>query len=121
MKQILIISLLLTLANSSSLLAQSIEFKKEISNNSELHFFPDSSSVLATPQLNFYFKNSSKKNSFLSVTGYLLQGLKFGSAVDQFNATAPFDIRGYKPASFSSYTHTISQNYLLAQPIQPIK
>ncbi len=64
---------------------------------------------------------SLKVNHFLKGAGYLLQGLKFSSAIDQFNAVAPFDFRAYEPMDFSSYSHSIQNNYLLAQPIQPIK
>lgn len=64
---------------------------------------------------------SLKKDHFLTGTGFLLQGLKFSSAVDEFNATAPFDIRGYEPNYFSSFSQIIKKNYLLQNNIQPIQ
>ena len=41
-----------------------------------------------------------KSNKVLVGTGFLLQGLKFSSPVDQFNAVVPFDFRAYKPLNF---------------------
>jgi len=62
-----------------------------------------------------------KSNKVLVGTGFLLQGLKFSSPVDQFNAVAPFDFRAYEPLHFSSFSQTIQSNYLLQNSIQPIK
>jgi hypothetical protein len=62
-----------------------------------------------------------KSNKVLVGTGFLLQGLKFSSPIDQFNAVAPFDFRAYEPLNFSSFSQTIQSNYLLQNSIQPIK
>jgi hypothetical protein len=62
-----------------------------------------------------------KSSKVLIGTGFLLQGLKFSSPVDQFNAVAPFDFRAYEPLHFSSFSQTIQTNYLLQNSIQPIK
>lgn len=62
-----------------------------------------------------------KSNRVLVGTGFLLQGLKFSSPIDQFNAVAPFDFRAYEPLNFSSFSQTIQSNYLLQNSIQPIK
>jgi len=62
-----------------------------------------------------------KSNKVLVGTGFLLQGLKFSSPVDQFNAVVPFDFRAYKPLNFSFFSQTIQTNYLLQNSIQPIK
>ncbi|XWN36149.1 MAG: hypothetical protein ROO71_09295 [Balneola sp.] len=62
-----------------------------------------------------------KTNKVLVGTGFMLQGLKFRSPVDQFNAVAPFDFRAYEPLHFSSFSLTIQTNYLLQNPIQLIK
>ncbi len=105
------------IALSSS--AQTIEHEEELQSASQLKF-----EYTSTTKLSFDIKFqplSLKTNRFLTGTGYLLQGLKFNSAIDQFNAISPFDFRAYKPLSFSSYSQTIQRNYLLAQPIQPIK
>mgnify|MGYP003648043868 CR=1 FL=1 len=43
------------------------------------------------------------------------------SSTTDFNATAPFDARGFEPASFSSYSDLIETNYLLLNPTKPVK
>ena len=62
-----------------------------------------------------------KSNKLLIGTGFLLQGLKFSSPIDQFNAVVPFDFRAYELLNFSSFSKTIQTNYLLQNSIQPIK
>jgi len=62
-----------------------------------------------------------KSNKVLVGTGFLLQGLKFSSPIDQFNAVTPFDFRAYEPLNFSSFSQTIQTNYLLQNSIGPIK
>lgn len=68
-----------------------------------------------------YSKAKVKKSAFLTTAGYLLQGFKFSSPIDQFNATAPFDLRGYQPKDFSSFVSYINDTSLLQQKITPIK
>ena len=76
------------------------------------------------PDYNYQFQIKPpqvKSNKVLVGTGFLLQGLKFSSPIDQFNAVAPFDFRAYEPLNFSSFSQTIQSNYLLQNSIQPIK
>tara|TARA_R110002096_G_scaffold97694_1_gene217625 strand:- start:3566 stop:3937 length:372 start_codon:yes stop_codon:yes gene_type:complete len=116
---IALVSLLFSITGFSQTLIQ----KETNIDTSDLHFLPSSTTDFVA---NFSTKTSlkktdNKKNSFLLGTGYLLQGLKFSSVIDQFNATAPFDARGFEPASFSSYSDLIETNYLLLNPTKPVK
>ena len=61
-----------------------------------------------------------KKNDILTGAGWLFSGLKFRSAVDEFNALPPFDYRGYHPKDFSSFSSYLSKNYFLLKPIRTL-
>lgn len=114
--RILLISLLL---GSSAVLAQEIENKKLITPSLKLEFIPSASEpVFEIPVLSM--SSSQKRNTVLTGAGWLLSGLKFRSVVDEFNAVPPFDYRGYRPKSFSSYSSHISNNYFLQNPITPL-
>ena len=120
MKSILFLPLLVAIAFSTSTFAQFQSDSIYKSDQYTLKFLPEvyeSSPLVSTRIHNF----SEKKSPILYGAGYLLQGLKFNSAIDEFNAQAPFDFRGYKPRNFSSYSQVITQNRLLAQPIQSKK
>lgn len=121
MKIIFLSFSLLMLPLSSSIMAQNTELKQKANIKSELRFLPNSISDLTVYHSGFSFRNTSKQNIFLARTGYLLQDLKFSSPIDRFNATAPFDIRGFEPTTFSNYSNYIKTNYLLLKPIQSIK
>ncbi len=114
---------LFSLVFSAAGFSQSLIQKETTIDTSDLHFIPNSTDDLATifSAKTSLKKPTSKKNNFLLGTGYLLQGLKFSSVIDQFNATTPFDARGFEPASFSSYSDLIETNYLLLNPTKPVK
>lgn len=58
-----------------------------------------------------------KSSTALKSVGFLLQGLKYRSAVDEFNAHPPFDIRKFESPNVSSYQSSIQNTYLLrSQP-----
>lgn len=58
-----------------------------------------------------------KSSTALKSVGFLLQGLKYRSAVDEFNALPPFDIRKFESPNVSSYQSSIQNTYLLrSQP-----
>ncbi len=108
---------------SVSSFAQALDQQQNLNTeDSELRFLPSSqTNSRSSLSLQVATKPENKKNNFLLGTGYILQGLKFRNAVDQFNVTAPFDVRGFEPASFSSYSDLIETNYLLLNPTKPIK
>ena len=54
-----------------------------------------------------------QQSKLLKSTGWLLYGLKFSSAVDEFNAIAPFDQRAINPTSVSNFNLSLSRSYLL--------
>lgn len=56
---------------------------------------------------------SYEKSNFLHATGWLLQGLKYTSALDEFTAISPFDSRSYEPTSFSGYVNHFQRNQLI--------
>ncbi len=123
MKFHLVSTVFFVLLLSVSGFAQAIEQQQNLNTgDSELRFLP-SSQISPISSLSFQVatKYENKKNNFLLGTGYILQGLKFRNAVDQFNATAPFDTRGFEPTSFSSYSDLIETNYLLLNPTKPVK
>lgn len=100
-----------------SVSAQVLEKKNSNTENAKISFN-------FIPDYNYQFQIKPlqvKSNRVLVGTGFLLQGLKFSSPVDQFNAVAPFDFRVYEPLHFSSFSQTIQTNYLLQNSIQPIK
>lgn len=53
------------------------------------------------------------RSDVVGAAGWFLHGLKFTSVLDQFRATAPLDLRAYRPSSFSQYQIYIKQNELL--------
>lgn len=120
MKTTLFLSLLISLALNSVVFSQTQHNNISKSDQHIPKFMPDifeNTSLISSHNIHI----GIKKSTVLYGAGYLLQGLKFRSVVDQFNATVPFDIRGYKPTSFSSYSQVITQNYLLTQSTQPLK
>lgn len=119
-KVFLILSIALLFAESgftqTKRIAPDIEIKKGYTFVP--YTFADLSKISS---LNVPNKDFFDKNTFLTGMGYILQGLKFSSPVDQFNAVVPFDFRAYEPLHFSSFSQTIQTNYLLQNSIQPIK
>ena len=57
-----------------------------------------------------YFTSSNK---LLFSTGWILQGLKYDSIVDDFSSLAPFDSRDFEPKSITELNLLITSNYLL--------
>jgi hypothetical protein len=120
-KVFILISFVLLL--SSSVSAQSkkelndfkIKLKYDFVSTSYTGLSSKSSLKLSNKAL---FDNNS---NLLLITGHLLQGFKFSSPIDQFNATNPFDIRGYQPRNFSSYVSYFNDTALLQQKIRTIK
>lgn len=119
-KVFILISIVLILSNFVS-----AQFKKKLSDfEIKLKYDIVSTSftgLSSNSALKLSNKSLSRNYNVLLVTGYLLQGFKFSSQVDQFNAIAPFDIRGYQPRDFSSYISYINDTSLLQQKITPIK
>lgn len=82
----------------------------------DLHFVPQR--VLSyTPGVNEKVTHlfTPQKNTLAFATGFLLQGLKFSSPIDEFHAFAPFDARGFEPRSFSEYSLDVQLHYPLLQ------
>lgn len=100
-----------------SVSAQVLEKKNSNTENAKISFN-------FIPDYNYQFQIKPlqvKSNRVLVGTGFLFQGLKFSSPIDQFNAVTPFDFRAYEPLNFSSFSQTIQTNYLFQNSIQPIK
>jgi hypothetical protein len=57
----------------------------------------------------------SSVSTLQKATGWFLHSMKYSSVLDEFSSLAPFDLRGYKPISFSQYEIYTQQNYLLTQ------
>lgn len=91
-----------------------------IKTSPELTFAPQFYSI--QPNLNLKIAHtSSKENNLLYGMGWVLKGLTFNSPIDEFNAVAPFDVRGYSPKDFTSYLSYIDRNHFLQKSINPIK
>lgn len=84
-----------------------------------LNFVPEKIGTEYQPVTSKYVSfNSKKTRGLLYSTGWLLQGLKFSSPIDEFSALAPFDVRAINPVSFSEYSFQVKKDYLLQE--QPI-
>lgn len=118
-KVFFLISILLLLSNYVS--AQSKKKLSDFEIKLKYDFVSTSFTGLSSNSTLKLSSNPLSNNNVLLVTGYLLQGFKFSSPIDQFNATPPFDIRGYQPRDFSSYVSYINGTSLLQQKITPIK
>lgn len=118
MKIQLILSFLVLLLISTSAMAQHMqeEVKPKISTDLRFDYIPNSDLMI-----NFKLPQNPTNNKFLLSAGYVLQGFKYSSVIDEFNATPPFDIRGYQPRNFSSYVSYLNETSLLQQKITPIK
>jgi len=91
--------------------AQFIESKTSVLNEQQISFSFNPQIVQSnTLKLNVH---KASANNLLVSTGFLLQGLKFNSPVDQFNASLPFDFRAYEPRTFSELNQKVSSNLLL--------
>ncbi len=91
--------------------AQFIESKTSMLNEQQISFsFNPQIVQSSTLKLNVH---KIPENKFLVNTGFFLQGLKFNSPVDQFNASLPFDFRAYEPRTFSELNQKVSSNLLL--------
>ena len=64
-------------------------------------------------------RNGSSKRTFLFTFLGGLQGLKFNSPMDEFSALKPFDVRDFKPITYSEYSSFIHRYYLLIQTDTP--
>lgn len=101
---------------------QSKKNLRDIEIKNEFNFVPDtfvnfsSNSTLKLSNKAFF-----KNNNLLLISGYLLQGFKYVSPVDEFNAVAPFDVRGYSPKDFTSYLSYIDRSQFFQKSINPIK
>ena len=119
MKTFAFLSVSILLALSSNGFSQNQNNDVFSSEQTKLTFVPNSFEPI--PLFHSYTISKEKSYTILYSVGSLLQGLKFHSAVDQFNATAPFDFRGFEPKNFKSYTSLIKENQLLLNPIQSLK
>lgn len=81
---------------------------------STISFLPAQSLDFSSKSISFSSTSFTyKKSNFLFATGWLLQGLKFSSALDEFSAISPFDLRDYEPTSFSGYINHFQTNQLI--------
>jgi len=118
MKTQLILLFLALFIISTKTKAQHIqeEVKPKTSTDLRFDYIPNSDLMI-----NFKLPHNPTNNKFLFSAGYFLQGFKYSSIIDEFNATPPFDIRGYEPRNFSSYVSYLNETSLLQQKITPIK
>lgn len=100
--------------------AQFIENSSPKIEIQEFSFIPDFEQVPSGSMISEIIPKKSS-NSFLLGTGWLLQGLKFNSPIDEFNALQPFDLRGFDPVNFSSYSSYIQTNKLLINPVNTLQ
>lgn len=119
MKFITFLSISILLALSSIGFSQNQTNDILSSEHEKLKFVPNSFESIS--HIHSYTITKEKPNTFLYSVGNLLQSLKFRNAVDQFNATAPFDVRGFEPGNFKTYTSLIKENQLLLNPIHSLK
>jgi len=79
-----------------------------------LEFVPKT--VVTQPGENFTFENQFtdfKPNKLLITSGWILRGLKYDSAIDEFQSYVPFDERAFTPNSFSELNSSLTNNYLI--------
>lgn len=102
--------------------SQSKQTTQPVDSKIHIHFVPDSFLDLTNNSILKHPINSMpKRNPFLTGAGYLLQGLKFSSSVDQFNAVAPFDFRAFEPLDYISYSEAFQKNQLVLNSVRVIK
>jgi len=54
-----------------------------------------------------------RPNKLLVTSGWILRGLKYDSAIDEFHSYVPFDERAFTPYSFSELNSSLTKNYLI--------
>ncbi len=79
----------------------------------QIDFVPTKITLTQDFDLNHYYSFQTQPNKFLKTTGWILNGIKFDSPIDEFTAIKPFDIRAYTPPTISEYSSLITKNYLL--------
>lgn len=106
------ISLILFLLFTPFICVQAQE--KDSATVDNISFLPAYSTDFTSHSLDLSLSTlNPKKSKFLFATGWLLQGLKYNSAFDEFTTSPQFDFRSFEPASFSSYSDHFQKNYLI--------